>query len=748
MRKTSSLSFNRSSYGSVKYKQRRQQQIALGVVFGLCGLLMAIPLVEAKYGRGLAQRTVACLFHKNSRQTTGYQSNKSVFSLAGLPPDRRAAELEAIANGGSGRESARARYMLASDLIQQQQGQKAAQLLEGLECNYSLLGAHAIAKRAQAYQVMGDQAKATAEWENLLKYYPDTPVALEALYALGKKKPDDWKKAIEKYPSHPRTLEMARSWLEDNPPNQRDLLLLLARYSFDQPGVSTVLDRLVSLPDTINGKPLKPIDKKDWEAIAKGYWRDRKYGQASAAYAKSEATSRNAYLMARGLELAEKPRDANQAYKKLVQDFPKAEETGKALIQIARIEPSIEAVPYLDQAIENFPDSAGEALLEKAETLKHLDNPAAARETRQLLLTKYSNSDAAAAYRWEMAQASAKAGDIQGALQWAKPILDRNPHSEQAREAGFWAGKWAIQLGQQEQAKAAFQQVIALYPYSYYAWRSAVFLGWDVGDFSTARQMSAEIVQPEERPELPTGSALVQELYQLGQEQDAWMQWQAEFQKRLEPTVDQRFTNGLLRLLAGEYLAGIEEIYSIGDKDNPSERAEYEALQKKPIYWYALYPLPYLQTIETWSQKRKVNPLLVLALMRQESRFMPTIRSRAGAVGLMQMMPPVAASIAKQIDVEEYSLENTNDNINLGVALLASDHSIFSNNSLLALASYNAGAGNVRQWVNQKPLTDPDEFVESIPFPETKDYVKQVFGNYWNYLRLYHPKVSQLVAQK
>ena len=66
---------------------------------------------------------------------------------------------------------------------------------------------------------------------------------------------------------------------------------------------------------------------------------------------------------------------------------------------------------------------------------------------------------------------------------------------------------------------------------------------------------------------------------------------------------------------------------------------------------------------------------------------------------------------------------------------------------MLAVASYNAGPGAVSEWVSKSKTTDADEFVETIPFPETQGYVKSVFGNYWNYMRLYNPELAKQVAQ-
>ncbi|MHC5821391.1 MAG: transglycosylase SLT domain-containing protein, partial [Nostoc sp.] len=87
------------------------------------------------------------------------------------------------------------------------------------------------------------------------------------------------------------------------------------------------------------------------------------------------------------------------------------------------------------------------------------------------------------------------------------------------------------------------------------------------------------------------------------------------------------------------------------------------------------------------------------------------------------------------------------DNIMLGTWYLDHTHQQYNNNSLLAIASYNAGPGNVSKWLQTQTTKDPDEFVEEIPFDETKNYVRQVFGNYWNYLRLYNPEISSTVAK-
>ena len=663
-----------------------------------------------------------------------------VFPLVALSPAQRLAQLETIVNGEKSLDRHRARYLLASDLIQAKEGEKALSYLEGLDRDYQILAPKILAKRAEAYEISGNKAKATAKWQELLQRYPENPVAAEALFALGQTDPKMWEQAIATFPSHPLTIEIAWNRLQKNP-NQLSLLLLILKNDPHSKSINTVLERLQNQ----YAAQLKPAD---WEKIAFIYWTRRDYGKAGKAYVKATRTPLNAYRAGRGQQLGNKKTEAILAYQQMVQEFPTAKDTGLALIRLAQLSKPPEAIVYLDQVISKFPDRAGEALLAKAKILEATNSSKSATQLRQLALTKYPNSEAVAEYRWSVAQAKGKAGDSLGAWQWAQPITKNNPDSDLAPEAAFWVGKWASRLGRQQEAQASFKYVLTHYPQSYYAWRSADKLGLNVGNFTTVRQMTPQVVRPSERPLLPAGSEAVKELYQLGQNRDAWMLWEAEFHNHIKPTVAEQFTDGVLRLGIGQNIDGINQVESLDWwRDTPEDKSQISALKQKPKYWHALYPFPFLEYIQPWSQQRQLNPLLVTALIRQESRFETAIRSSAGALGLMQVMPGTAAWIGEQINFKNYALDNPNDNINLGTWYLDHTHETYNNNSLLAVASYNAGPGNVAKWINQFGLNDPDEFVEAIPFGETQGYVKHVFENYWNYLRLYNPEMSQILTQ-
>jgi soluble lytic murein transglycosylase len=522
-------------------------------------------------------------------------------------------------------------------------------------------------------------------------------------------------------------------------PNQPDLLLMVARHGLYLSGYTDYLDRLTQ-------QYASRLTPADWEAIGFGYWEKQLYGKAGMAYAKAPYTAHTAYRTGRGMQLGNLP-GAVAAYQRLVNDFPKAEETSLGLIRMAQMLDPQPAIAALDQVISRYPDRAAQALLEKSRLLDKLNNKTAAAQARQTLLSRYSQSDAAAELRWSLAQEQAEAGNLQAAKTWAEPILKQNPDSEYAPEAGFWLGKWASQLGKHKDAQLAYEAVLSQYPESYYAWRSAAMLGWTVGDFMTVRELNPAVERPAVRPELPVGSATLRELYQLGQDRDAWALWQTEFQNPMQPTVAEQFTDGIMRLGVGDYLDGIFMVSYLSQREDQQDRQQYHQLKQQRSYWQALYPFPFLEPIEQFSQERQLNPLLVTALIRQESRFMPGIQSSAGAVGLMQVMPDTGAWVAKNIQLKEYKLNDPEDNIKLGTWYLDYTHAEFSGNSMLAIASYNAGPGAVLDWVAQKGITDPDQFVEAIPYDETRGYVKSVFANYWNYLRLYNPEISQKLAQ-
>jgi soluble lytic murein transglycosylase len=714
----------------------KQLQISLALSAGVGAFLVGAVFSPTDVTDTIENLSDPLPLSKDNNSFTPEVSN--TFKLARLAPENRAAQLEALAKNADSRvDSYRARYLLASDRLQKQQPEDALQWLDGLEADYPILAPHILEKRARAYQMMGNQQQAQATWQELLQEYSDSPVVANALYALGKENSQYWDRAIAEFPSHPRSVDIAYQRLQENP-QQRALLLLLAEHGLYLSDIISVLDRLVNN----HGEQLSP---QAWEKIGFAYWEKLEYGKAGKAYQKAPPTPKNAYRAARGIQLGGDRQKAIEAYKQLVQKFPNGKTTGLALLRLGQLLPEKEALPYLQRAIQNFPEQAPEALLERAKILAVLNSPKSAQQARQSILSQYSSSETAAKMRMSRAEERGRRGDYQGATQWASELIRENPDSDIAPQAQFWIGKWSQRLGQTAQAREAFEQVIRNYPHSYYAWRAAVMLGWEVGDFNKVRYLDPKAERPQQLSVLPAGSETLKELYQLGQYREAWRRWQWEYQTPMAPSVSEQFTDGLIRLGVGDNLDGIFMVSSLDWRDKQEEIQQVQALKQQPTYWHALYPFPYIDAIVSWSEQNQLNPMLVTALIRQESRFMPSIESVAGAKGLMQVMPSTAEFITKKIPLSEYNLENPKDNIRLGTWYLDYTHQQYQDNSMLAIASYNAGPGNVERWVNRFGVTDADEFVERIPFPETRNYVEKVFENYWNYLQLYNPQVRQKV---
>jgi soluble lytic murein transglycosylase len=155
------------------------------------------------------------------------------------------------------------------------------------------------------------------------------------------------------------------------------------------------------------------------------------------------------------------------------------------------------------------------------------------------------------------------------------------------------------------------------------------------------------------------------------------------------------------------------------------------------------YPLAFWELVQQKAQERGLDPYLVLALIRQESLFDARARSPAAALGLMQLIPPTAARVAKQIGLPAPSQEKLFEpevNLTLGTQYLKDLLQRYSNNWFKAIAAYNAGEAAVDRWEKEIATDDIEEFVERIPYIETRGYVKLVLRNHRIYKRLYEPQ--------
>jgi soluble lytic murein transglycosylase len=156
------------------------------------------------------------------------------------------------------------------------------------------------------------------------------------------------------------------------------------------------------------------------------------------------------------------------------------------------------------------------------------------------------------------------------------------------------------------------------------------------------------------------------------------------------------------------------------------------------VLWKAAYPTGYLSLIRLHAGM-SVDPFLAAAIIREESQYDARALSRVGAIGLMQVMPATAQSLARKLGgpaIVREALFDQETNIRMGVRYLEQLLQQFSGNLIYAVAAYNAGPPIVATWITKYGSKDPDEFVELIPYVETRQYVKRVLRSYREYFRL------------
>ncbi len=174
----------------------------------------------------------------------------------------------------------------------------------------------------------------------------------------------------------------------------------------------------------------------------------------------------------------------------------------------------------------------------------------------------------------------------------------------------------------------------------------------------------------------------------------------------------------------------------IGENMFVQERRAERSLNSR-VYWEFTYPRAYNSLVMNYSERFAVPNELIWGIMRAESRYRIDARSPVGAVGLMQLMPYTAQKVAILLDLKYTNLFDPKTNIQIGVRYLKRLYNKWGGQVPLVAASYNAGPHRVTRWIKSFGHLTMDEFIEHIPFWETRNYTKKVISNYFMYFRLY-----------
>ena len=190
-------------------------------------------------------------------------------------------------------------------------------------------------------------------------------------------------------------------------------------------------------------------------------------------------------------------------------------------------------------------------------------------------------------------------------------------------------------------------------------------------------------------------------------------------------------------LLASSTLANEQGFYEMGilSADRTNQQLNYKLR----------YISPFRDVTERYAAQANVDPAWVYGLIRQESRFMLGVRSRVGATGLMQVMPATADEIARKIGMSSAELHTMDGNIRMGTWYLGDARNRMGD-EIMATAGYNAGASRARRWQAAVPL-EGAIYAETIPFDETRTYVKNVMANATYYASVFNEPQTSLTRR-
>ena len=429
-----------------------------------------------------------------------------------------------------------------------------------------------------------------------------------------------------------------------------------------------------------------------------------------------------------------KRNEAIPLLEQIARDYPESSEAPKALYQTGQIlwnrNDNAQALDYFKQIMERYPTSAyvERSRFAAGDIYESFGRKQEAIALYESVMKNFPNSpvrdDAASRLAWLYYRS--------GEWEQAYAVFQRlaaHARDGSLRITGlYWQGRSAEKLGDAEAAVRIYRQIVEGGEESYYqalALRAMVRAGITVEE----PQMSAPPAAMEADPPLSAGTS-----YHLSRarELSAISLHRLAVAELNEVDRLSKKDSRLRPLLMQEYFKNQAYSHSLNVANQlPSSNSDRNLYR---------FPLAYWEMIQRKAQERELDPYLILALIRQESLFDPRARSPAAAVGLMQLLPSTAARVARQIAVPPPSNEQLfqpETNLILGTQYLKDLLQRYSNNWFKAIAAYNAGEAAVDRWEKEILTDDAEEFVERIPYLETRGYVKLVMRNHRIYKRLY-----------
>lgn len=314
-------------------------------------------------------------------------------------------------------------------------------------------------------------------------------------------------------------------------------------------------------------------------------------------------------------------------------------------------------------------------------------------------------------------------GEGAAAVEAYESYLQDFPTGRRWHEASYWAGRMRLELGDTAQAHAHVQRLLTEDPVSYYAVMGSDLIGVPY---------VVDVEEGEPRVEfdwLTAGLVRIDHLTEAGLEAGAAAEIAALTERGQGQTA-------AMLALAEELIARGRTIDGI----NLGWALRGEGLPWDERLLRVTFPFPYQDLVRREAEEWGIDPFIMAALIRQESAFKADIVSHAGAIGLMQVMPPTGAELARTHGPDGFRADNLTTpevNLHLGSAFFRDMSRRYENDLPLVLSAYNAGPTRANRWRNYPEISDPLRFTERIPFTETRGYVKNVRRNLGLYRVLY-----------
>jgi soluble lytic murein transglycosylase-like protein len=319
---------------------------------------------------------------------------------------------------------------------------------------------------------------------------------------------------------------------------------------------------------------------------------------------------------------------------------------------------------------------------------------------------------------WDKAWAAYARGDWNGARELFHFISETYRSTNVRRQSRYWFARAGEHIGRKDESHAIYNELAGAPYEDVYVIYSAAHGGTKLAAAPNPLKSGHPDWNVIAEKEIPSELRLAYELTALADAKDA----RAEIALNAR-RINVQYAEALQADLYNSAGNMLEMMRSLRRAYPQIGSVEQDSV---PPYFLRMYhPTRFFDAIKKNAEKNGLDPYLVCGLIHQESYYNPKARSAVGATGLMQLMPPTAKELAARLHTST-NLENPDVNIKLGTYHFRGLVNLFGGNTQLAVASYNAGQGNVMKWRRAAPSKPNDEFLESIPFPETRNYVKRV----------------------